>query len=307
MPHDLRLNIFWAIHLALLGLFGVEMLAILAVALQARMPGLPADAPRWRKLGATLGYATRLVFSRRLWPLLKALVADGLVHRRLARIDRRRWLTHLAVFGSWLALGVISIVTGVIVEVLPLLGQRPEQVAAIPLFGHLFHADVGWVALANEVLGLVTLAGMGLIVYRRYVQRDPQLRTFPGDGLVIALLTFISLSGFPTETFRLLADYTTAGGAFAPDPGLIPAERLPLALHGVWGPQWGFAGYLGARLLGTLRLDAGLWRVLHNVSFWLHFAAVTVLLLTMPFSRFFHAIASPVIVAYNTLREAEAQ
>jgi hypothetical protein len=59
-------------------------------------------------------------------------------------------------------------------------------------------------------------------------------------------------------------------------------------------------------VLGTLKLSPAVWEVLHNISFWLHFGIVTALLYYLPFSRFFHVIMSPVIVAYNTLVGQEA-
>ena len=88
---------------------------------------------------------------------------------------------------------------------------------------------------------------------------------------------------------------------------MIAAEKLPATLYSVWGPQWAFLGYGSAVLLGVLRLQASVWSTLQNVSFWLHFILVTTLLLLLPFSRFFHVIISPVIVAYNTMRAQEAQ
>jgi hypothetical protein len=306
MYHDPRLATFWIVHLIMLGLFGAEIALVLSVWLKARVPGLPATASRGRKLRTVVGLGFRLIFSRRLWTLLRALVVDGMVHRRLYQVNRRRWAIHILVFGSWLLLGIMSTITGVAVEILPLLGMSPEDVASVPLLGHLFHADVWWVALLNEVLGLLVMAGMILVIYRRYIQRDSQLRTIPADTIIIALLTLIAFSGFPTETFRLLADYSTPIGAFAPSPAMLPADRFPAALHPVWGPQWGFAGFLSARLLSVMQLSPAIWRVLHSVSFWLHFAVATMLLFYLPFSRFFHAIMSPVIVAYNTMAAQEA-
>jgi nitrate reductase gamma subunit len=300
VEHDLRLTIFWIVHLALLGLFGIELIWVLSVWLRARAPGLPADASRWRKLGASLRFVFGLVFSKRIWSLLKALVADGMVHRRLYRIDVRRWAAHMAVFGSWLVLGVFSTVTGFVVEILPLFGMSPAEVASVPILGQLYHADVWWVGLGNEVLGLVVLAGMTWVVYRRFIKRDPQLRTMPADGIVIGLLAIIALSGFPTETFRLLTDYTTPAGVFAPSPAMLSLDRYPLVLYDVWGPQWAFAGYLSAVVLGALRLKAEFWEVLYYVTFWLHFVVVAALLFCLPFTRFFHVIMSPVVVAYNT-------
>jgi nitrate reductase gamma subunit len=306
MEHEARLTIFWIVHLIMLGLFGVGMAFIVSVWLKARVPGLPAGASRWRKLGAAISFAFGLIFSRRLWVMLRALVVDGMIHRRLYRTNWRRWAVHISVFGSWLLLGVISTITGVVVEFLPLFGMSPEAAASLPLIGQLFHADVWWVALVNEVLGLIVMGGMLLIIYRRYIFKDPQLRTIPADSVIIFLLTAIAFSGFPAETFRLLADYTTAAGAFAPDPTMISPDKLPPVLYGVWAPQWGFVGYLSAMVLGALKLSPGVWDALHNAFFWLHFVIVTALLYYLPFSRFFHVIMSPVIVAYNTMKDQEA-
>jgi nitrate reductase gamma subunit len=307
MEHDQRLTVFWVVHLVLLGLFGLELLFILSVWLKARIPGLPPDAPRWRKLGAALRFIIGVIFSKRIGIMLKALIVDGMVHRRLYRIDLQRWAVHIAVFGSWLALGIVSTITGVVVELLPLLGMSPDSVAAIPILGHLFHADVWWVALINELLGLVVIAGMLLVIYRRRIQKDPQLRTIPADNIVIGLLTLIAISGFFAESFRLLADYTTIAGVFAPDPAMLSPEKLPPVLHDVWGPQWGFVGYVVASLLGALQLSPGVWEAVYNAIFWLHFVIVTALLFYLPFSRFFHVIMSPMIAAYNTMLDAQAE
>jgi nitrate reductase gamma subunit len=306
VEHDQRLTSFWIVHLVLLGLFCIEILFIMSVWLRARVEGLPADATRWRKLGALLRSTLRLVASRRIWILLRALLVDGMLHRRLYYVNKRRWAVHISVFGSWLVLGIVSTITGIVVEILPLLGMSPAASASLPLIGQLFHADVWWVALVNELLGLVVMGGMVLVIYRRYVQKDPQLRTIPADHIVIGLLALIAFSGFPTETFRLLADYTTATGVFSPDPAMLSPEKLPLVLHNVWGPQWGFVGYATAQALGALGLGANIWEVLHDLFFWLHFVIVTALLFYLPFSRFFHVIMSPVIVAYNTMREHKA-
>ena len=306
MEHDVRLAVFWIVHLFLLGFFVIELVFVLSVWLKARVPGLPADASRWRKLGAASGFGFKLVCSRRIWTLLKALVVDGMVHRRLYRLSLRRWAVHIAVFGSWLVLGIFSTVTGFVVEILPLLGMSPMEAASVPIIGPLYHADVWWVALLNEVLGLAVLGGMILVIYRRYFQKDPQLRTIPADSIIIGLLALIAFSGFPAETFRLLADYTTSAGAFAPAPTMLPPAKYPPVLYDLWGPQWGFAGYLSAVILGALRLSSEVWDVFRNVAFWLHFVVVAALLFLLPFSRFFHVIMSPVVVAYNSMLDQEA-
>lgn len=301
-----RLIVFWLVHLATLALFVVALAAIVAVWLKASVLGLPATASRWRKLWVGIRYVLAFIFSWRIGVFLKSLIVDGLAIKRLFKTDVRRWLIHAAILGSWLVLGIVSTITGVVVEFLPRLGMTPDQVAALPIIGQTFHADVWWVALLNELLGLVVLAGMLLVLWRRYVKKDAQLRTTRVDTIILVLLTLIAVSGFPTETFRLLADYTTAPGVFQPAPALL-GEKLPEVLHPVWGPAWGFVGYGLALLFGLLPVGHVGWEVMHNVFFWAHFIVVLSLLYLLPFSRFFHIVMGPVIVAYNTTRAREEE
>jgi nitrate reductase gamma subunit len=305
MHLDTRLTVFWIAHLIMLGFWVLLMLYLLSIWLKARVPGVYAKAPWWRKAITAIAYLVTVVFSRRLWPLLKSFLLDGLLQRRLFQKNKLRWITHMMVFGSFLVMGVVSTITGVVVEGLPLFGMDPEKVAQIPLIGQLFHADVWWVALINELLGLVLLAGMLMVLYRRFVKKDPQLRTGPIDNTIILLLTLIAFSGVFTETFRLLADYTTVGKLFAPDPSMLPVEKYPLALYDAFGPKWGFVGYGLAWLLGLLKIGQPAWSIVYNIAFWLHFVIVSALLYYLPFSRFAHVIAGPVVVAHNTMLDSE--
>jgi len=300
MDNEMRLTIFWIVHLATLGLFIVGLFAIVAMWLKAKVPGLPAGASRWRKLWAGIGFVIGFILSRRIWLFLKALFVDGIAIRRLLHTDRRRWLIHLAVFGSWLILGIVSTITGVVVEFLPLFGMSPEDAASLPIIGQTFHADVWWVALLNDALGLIVLIGMLLILWRRYVKKDAQLRTSRTDTVILTLLTLIVVSGFFAEAFRLLADYSTAEGAFAPAVGMLSIDKFPRVLEPAWRPWFAFIGFPLAMAFGALGVSREVWGIVHNVFFWLHFFIVLGVLYLLPFSRFFHVIMGPVIVAYNT-------
>lgn len=306
MENAVNMTAFWVAHLIMLGVWGLGMLFFLSLWLKSRVPGLPASASRWRKLVAVILAIVGIVFSRRLWSLVRAFVLEGLVQRRVYQKSLTRWLTHHAVFGSFLIMGIISTITGVVVEFLPLFGLKPETIASIPFFGMLFHADVWWVALVNEVLGLILLAGMVLVLIRHYVLKVPQLRTSSIDSVILVLLTLIAFSGIFTETFRYLVDYTTPTGAFAPTYTMLSPEVFPPALDKLWGPQFGSVGYGLAWLLGNLHIAAATWGIVLNVVFWLHFVIVSALLYYLPFSRFAHVIMGPVIVAYNTMRDEEA-
>lgn len=306
MERGLNMTIFWIVHIIMLGLWALLMVYFMSLWLRSRVPGLPGNAPRWRKLFSAIGFVLGILFSRQVWTLLRSFIVDGLLQQRLRQKNLLRWITHIMVFGSFLVMGVISTITGVVVEGLPLLGMSAEKIGSIPFVGTFFHADVWWVALVNELLGLVLLAGMLLVFYRRLIKKDPQLRTNPIDNTIIFLLAFIALTGILTETFRLLTDYTTAAGVFSPAYAMLSPEKYPPALYPLWGPQWGFLGYGLAWLLGLIKASPDVWQVVLNILFWLHFVIVSALLYYLPFSRFAHVIMGPVIVAYNTMRDEQS-
>jgi len=282
-----RLTIFWIIHLAFLGLFGLEMLFLAWVWLGARAPGLPRDASRGYKLRVVAGRARRGVLSRRSGVFLKTLILDGLIHRRLFHTDKLRWLAHSAVFWGLALMGGLSIVTGIAAE---FLNPHPDpRLSPIvypshhPIVEILVDMDHPITAALNEGLGLLVLAGLALAAWRRYVRRDTQLRTQGPDTALLALLAVIAGGGYVVEALRFLAEGTPAGQAmFAP------------------------LGYGLALLLGLLPLSREAWAGVHFWAFFAHFATVSLLLFAMPFTKFFHALISPLVAALNAVDESDS-
>ena len=196
-----RLTLFWIFHLVFLTLFVLEMIFVCSIWLRGRMPGLPLSASRWRKAGAGVGYLVRLIFSRWLWLLIRNTVADGMVHRRLYRTSLRRWAAHIAVFGSLVILGILSTITGVAVEMTPKLFPADHFFNTNVISVTLRNVDHPLIAFINDFFGLVMLAGLAYMIYRRYIQKDPQLRTVGGDTVLLVLLTALMVSGFLVEDF----------------------------------------------------------------------------------------------------------
>jgi nitrate reductase gamma subunit len=278
-----RLRAFWIIHLITLGIFGLELLFVLSIWLRGRVPGLPAEASGTAKLWAVIKRTVRTIFSRRLWVALKALVLDGMIHIPLMRKNAYRWVAHIATFGSFLLLGILSTITGIAVEILHPEHGLLAHGTGIRFFDAIIEIlidfDHPFTAFSNELLGVIFLLGLCLIFYRRFIKKDSQLRTIVADRIVMSTLFAISITGFPLEAFRLLANQP-----FSPTAG------------------WGFIGYPLARLMQPLGWN---WEALHNVLFWLHFAIMLVLMYYMPFSKFFHTIMSPVVAVLNELEREE--
>ncbi len=273
-----RLTLFWIVHLVLLTLFGVEMIFVLSIWLRGRVPGLPPTASPWQKIRAGVGFGLSLVFSRRIFKLGQTVVRDSLGQGRILKVSPRRWFSHIAVFGSFAILAILSTITGLAVEIFPRLFPPTHFLNTNIVFVTLREVDYPIVAFLNDFLGLLIVIGLAMMVYRRYVEKPDQLRTSGSDTAVFVLLGGIALTGFPLEAFRLLAHQP-----FAPTAG------------------WAFAGYPLAWILHGLHFNWGVW---YNAAFWMHFALANALLFYAPFSRFAHVLMSPLIVALNVMEES---
>jgi len=87
-------------HYRRLGVFLFGVAAAASVWLTGRVPGREGAGPvaPVAKALAVLASATRTVFSRRAITVLKALVLDGILQRRLLKQSRWRWAIHSAIF-----------------------------------------------------------------------------------------------------------------------------------------------------------------------------------------------------------------
>jgi len=265
-----RLTIFWVIQAAVFSFFFAELGFIASIWLKARIPNLPSDASISSKLLFLLRTAFQIVFSSRLLEAIKGLVLDGMLHRRLLHTSPLRWAGHLLTFGAFFLLGIFSIITGFASEILHhLLKLEHPLILIFTLPDHPF------IALVNEVLGVILLAGLLVLFYRRFIARDPQLRTAFDDRFVIALLLAIVLSGFLLEAVRLLGK------------GQIGTA-----------PVLGFIGYALYRLLSPVSLH---WYGIYLGLFFFHFGLCDLLLLYLPFSKFAHVLAAPLLTSLNAL------
>ncbi len=260
-----RLTVFWIAHITSMVLFVGGVCFNLSIWLQGQVDG---HAPGgWRAAFASSWRFLRRAGFRRT---LRALGLDGLYHRRLASGDRLRWGAHACVLGSFVALTILSTITGVGEEVLiGLLKVRH------PLVEALVAKDTPFMALANETLGLVMILGLAYMAFRRYVQRPSQLRTGRADSILILVLAITLLSGYPTEALRLLKDGVTA----------------PLAWY----------SYIGYPLSLPFRGLNWPWERLHYWTFIFHSLFASAFFAYVPFSKFFHVLVSPVVATANSL------
>ena len=266
-----RLGLFWTSHLIVIAIALVGLWMSISIWLRGKVNGR-ADLSAGAKIGALLKITLSTIFSARFWPLLKAFVLDGLLHRRLFNEDKLRWVAHASMFLTFLFLGILSTITGFFEE-----GLKHFLHIESPLVLFITDKDTPIMALMNEAGGLIIIFGGIIAAVRRFIVRPDQLRTKAPDTLLIVALLAIIITGYPIEAMRILF------------------EDVPPSLA-----RYSFVGYPLALLIEPLNWP---WESTHFWLFFFHVGICSLSLLYLPFSKFFHVLVSPVIAVVNSVPE----
>ncbi|MFZ1986351.1 MAG: 4Fe-4S dicluster domain-containing protein [Desulfatitalea sp.] len=283
------------------------------------------DISTAQRLSAAARAIGAALFTKKIVVLLKTLFLDGLCQRWLLKISRFRWVAHMCIYGGFMLL---------------LIMHALDRWVAPLLFSDYYPTLNPFLFLRN-VFALFVLLGIAIAVYRRAGAKTPRPKTTAWDYAAIVLLAVIMISGVLLEAVKIssqsvfemmAADYA---GISAKDEqelealstywvqyfGVVtPDLRAPLdkellrqgeELHQINcmqchdRPQWAFISYGIARMARSVaapldRADAPTW------LWYLHILACFVGLAYLPFSKFFHIIASPVFLVARTLANASA-
>lgn len=267
-------------------------------------------SPLQRFASAVKSIAAAL-FGRSAARLIRALIFDCLIQQRLLREDIFRWTAHILI-----AYGFVLLI----------LLHALDRFVAEALFTNYASTLSPFMFLRN-FFGVMVLAGAAMAVYRRYRQRAQRAFTKTGDWIALSILAVVIVSGFATESSQIISasifdqmveDYMGTddqadikalqafwfeyyGVRFAEtanldDPQLRTSGRT---LHEEScsechsRPQEAFVSYPLSRLLlpisnvlDEVRVDIWLW--------YIHFIACFAALAYLPFSKFWHLIATPI-------------
>ena len=210
-------------------------------------------------LGAALAATGRAIFSSRCGRMLKALVLDGLLQRRLWRISPVRGLIHNLIFLPFLlrfTWGMVALMGSLI---------WPQADWPWPLL----YKNAPATAFFFDLTGLMVLAGVAAAALRRLRSGRPSLPDLPRpDWPALGLLLGIVILGFLLEAMRIAMTGAPAGSG------------------------WAFIGYGLSRLLGS-----GQWLNSAYGYLWYAHAILTAgFAAYLPFSRMFHIILAPVLL-----------
>ncbi len=273
------------------------------------------------RLAAALKEIRRVLFSRRILAVLKALVLDGLLQLRVLRHSRLAWLAHLAIFWGFVLLVLMHALDDYTKAWLPD-----------------YESTLNPYLFLRNLFGALVLAGAAIAAWRRFKLPLRRLTARPQDHIAVGLMALIVLSGFALEGLkivsyqdydRMIQEYAPSeepldlralrtlwareyGVVFPPDRELGGEEDLELGrelnemscLECHSRPQSAFLAYGLGRLMAPAAVslvDAGvvdwLW--------YLHFLATFAALALLPFSKFLHLFTTPLLLMANAATDRE--
>ncbi len=203
---------------------------------------------------------------RRLW----GVIVNGVIQLR-ALTDVRPALVHKAIY-----IGMVLLFIGTVLATL-------DQDVTNLFFGFQFlRGDLYlWYKLVLDIAALLTAAGLFFAGYRRWVQKPPRLNgTWRAifawdDAYTLIVLAVIVVLGLTLEGIRLAAD------------------PVPWA---AWSP-------VGSALAVLFRpFDPGALKIAHFVLWWIHALLAFAVIITLPYSKFWHIVTSFLNIYFRDLR-----
>jgi nitrate reductase gamma subunit len=267
--------VFWALHIPAMFVFVAGIGFSLSIWLRGTVNGR-SDISAGKKLSLLIRDTLAVVLSPRLGALLRVLIWDGAIHPTLFREHKLRWIAHFCVFSGIVLLTMLSFFSFISVDIMiPILKMDN-------LFTSIFaNKDHALTAFLNEFGGLVVMIGLIIVILRRYVFKQLDIRTRMVDTEIIFFLVLIMVSGYVAEVCRLSFEFE---------------ELPPTAIYA-------FLGYPVALVVRTVGLP---WGDLHDWFFLFHAVFSSVVIAYIPFSKFFHAVTGAIIASVNSLQTEEA-
>ena len=130
-----------------------------------------------------------VIFSARIVDLIKALILDVILQRRILKEDALRWVMHMLIFVGFMLLLFI---------------HAFESWTSTYLFEEYASTAHPFLFLRN-LFGLMVFAGVAIAVYRRRILKVPRLYSNAMDRYAIMIVAVIMLTGFFLEGAKIIS------------------------------------------------------------------------------------------------------
>lgn len=231
--------------------------------LSGSMPGLIDRGPI-SKLLRLPGSSARHIFSRKILLIIKALLLDVLLQRRLYRQSQVRWFIHGLIFWPFLfrfSWGMVALIGSL---------SSSED----PFVWVMLNKNHPATAFLFDLSGVMIILGLSLAFILGTFRHHDQLPGLPRqDRLALGLIGSIAVAGFVLEGMGIAITGRPDGSGYS-----VVGYIISLVFSGspFWNTAYGYLWYVHAILTGA-------------------FVAY------LPFSRLFHIIIAPLSLVINAV------
>jgi nitrate reductase gamma subunit len=244
-------SLFWAA----LVFFGLGLLLTGMFWLGGSVQGEEKSVHRKIALGSEAAWSA--LFSRQLWAILKTFFFDVLLQRRILQESVQRWSIHSLIYYAILLRFGLALFTHFSYFF------KPGGALAYALIDK----NHPFVALTNDLLGLMILLGLVSAVIQRYIVKPAHGISEWKDNWALVILGGLVIVGFSLEGARILVTQ-------------VPTEKA----------AYSFVGYLLSRFFAVFPAD---WPTIY-VYFWYAHAVLGALLVAyLPFGKLKHIFVTP--------------
>ncbi len=283
--------------------------------------GAEAIATSERLVAAVKGIAG-IIFSLKLFTLIKVFIIDVIFQIRTLKDDPLRWLMHILIYWGFMLL---------------LFMHALEAIISENIFND-YYSTLNPYLFLRDLFGAMVVAGLLIAVFRRFVFKVPRLKTNAMDQYAIIILAVIMVSGLLLEGMKIASP--TVFGDMQEEYAALDDESDIQALESFWvkenglasatvkepfdpemiefgrglnedycaechaSNKWAFTGYATAKLLNPVAVGLDHAGAV-NFLWYLHFLACFLGLAYLPFSKMFHIIATPVSLLSNSVMSKE--
>ncbi|NWG03546.1 MAG: cytochrome b/b6 domain-containing protein [Syntrophaceae bacterium] len=209
----------------------------------------------------------RVVFSKKIFTLLKVFLIDVLFLRGILKESLSRWTIHTFIYLPFFLRFFIGLILLILSKVFPM-----SSTVAI-----LLDKNYAPMAFTYDLLGLCVIIGVGGATMRRLQKTFQNRPSSSQDMIVLALLGGILITGFIVEGLRLLLT------------GIPPSLAIS-----------SFVGYPISLFLGILPVR---WEWVYPYGWYVHAILTGLFIIYLPFSKMFHILISPLVLLINSVTE----
>lgn len=207
----------------------------------------------------------QVIFSKKILTLLKILVIDVLLLRRVLKESLSRWTIHTLIYLPFFLRFFIGLILLILSKCFPM----------SPGIEPLLDKNYPPIAFIYDLLGLCVIMGIGAATMRR-LQKTFRDRPSAGqDVFVLALLGAILITGFIVEGLRIFLT--------APPPSIA---------------LYSFIGYPISLFLGLFPIR---WEWVYPYGWYVHAMLTGMFIIYLPFSKMFHILVSPIVLLIHSV------